>query len=156
MKVDEPTICAQHTYLILTEGWDLWWDSGSSQPVSSSARSYPSIKSLHLLIEPRTCPLAMRMAALLPGASSWQHLPGGILGVIASTWIRFVWVWCSERVQKHTARPKLRERQSSKIPSGCSKEKLCSVPEPFLILWKWLLDATAQPIISSSFLARFW
>lgn len=39
---------------------------------------------------------------------------------------------------------------------GCSKEKLSSVPEPFLILWKWLLDATAQLIISSSFLARFW
>lgn len=107
MKVDEPTVCTQHTHVTLTEGWDLWWESGSSQPVSSSmvyslVRSYPWIKSLHLLIEPRTCPLATRMAELLCAASSWQHLPGGILGAIASTWIRFVWVWCSKRVQKHS------------------------------------------------------
>lgn len=29
---------------------------------------------------------------------------------------------------------------------GCGKEKLSSVPEPFLILWKWLLDATASSL----------
>lgn len=62
---------------------------------------------------PKELPTGMRMAALLLGASSWQHLPAGMfLGGIKcwsnpSIWIRFV---CSprlglvlkKRVQKHS------------------------------------------------------
>lgn len=106
-------VCTHHTHLTVREDWAHWWDSGSSQPVSSFmvyslVRSYSLIKSLHLLIEPRTCPLGMRMAALLLGAGSWQQ-----------TCLLTQAGFGAQKESPETQQgPKLKERQSSEFPSS--------------------------------------
>lgn len=142
----------------------------SSFMVYSLVRDYSLIKSLYLLtelVDPRNedgsaASWCQFLAALTWWDVSWRHQ---VLEHCVHTDQIYLLTQAGFGAQKES--PEIQQGQNSgkgkvqkpllaSVWPSHGKEKLFSVPETFFILRKWLLDATAQLIISSSFLARFW